>query len=78
MSRTEKFKNRNKTPASLKSRREKSERSVEDQQDVTIPSRRIKHPSNKQQMTKLFYNFLIVLFVSLVVGLLLYGQNKLQ
>jgi hypothetical protein len=40
-----------------------------------LPPRRVKHPSNKQQMTNAFYNLLIVLFVILVAGLFFFGRQ---
>ncbi|MBW7473481.1 hypothetical protein K0T92_01830 [Paenibacillus oenotherae] len=44
--------------------------------DAGIPSRRKTHPSNKGQMTKWFYRFLIVLFLMLLGGLLLWGKHN--
>jgi hypothetical protein len=40
-----------------------------------LPPRRVKHPSNKQQMTTWFYNALIVLFILLVSGLFYFGKQ---
>ncbi|ALS27733.1 hypothetical protein ABEV74_02485 [Paenibacillus cisolokensis] len=40
-----------------------------------LPPRRTKHPSNKQQMAKWFYNTLFVLFLILVAGLIWWGGS---
>ncbi|XEC92781.1 hypothetical protein AB6A23_15410 [Paenibacillus tarimensis] len=67
--------------------RDKRERSYfQGESDITargaaeeqLPSRRVKHPSNKLQNANFFYTILIVLFVALVIGLLLYGQNRME
>jgi len=43
--------------------------------DKTLPPRRVKHPSNKQQMASWFYNTLIVLFLVLAAGLFFFGKQ---
>lgn len=43
--------------------------------DASLPSRRVKHPSNKQQMASWFYNTLIVLFLVLAAGLFFFGRE---
>lgn len=40
-----------------------------------LPSRRMKHPSNKQQTTKFFYQALLLLFVFLAAGLFMFGKK---
>ncbi|MFD2611985.1 hypothetical protein [Paenibacillus gansuensis] len=55
-------------PRSAKHSR-KSTRAQDEQ--PALPSRRVKHPSNKEKMSNLYYNFLIVLFIGLTVGLIL-------
>lgn len=40
-----------------------------------LPSRRKKHPSSKNKLTKIYYNVLFVLFVSLVAFLFWYGNK---
>lgn len=40
-----------------------------------IPPRNNKHFTTRQQLTRLYYHFLIVFFVGLVVGLLAYGYG---
>lgn len=57
--------------------------SVEDQSTKEsaageLPPRNNKHRSTKQQLTKLYYQFLIVFFIGLVVGLLVYGYGMLD
>jgi hypothetical protein len=44
----------------------------------TLPPRRKVHPSNKMQMVRLFYNSLIVLFLSLMAGLIVWGVRYLE
>jgi len=43
--------------------------------DDVIPPRKTLHPSNKGKLTRLFVNTLILLFILLVAGLLLWGHN---
>ncbi|MBJ6363491.1 hypothetical protein ACFOQM_19905 [Paenibacillus sp. GCM10012307] len=50
----------------------------EQQVGEELPSRKNKHVSTKRQLTKLYYNLLIVLFVCLVVGLVLYGRSAYE
>jgi hypothetical protein len=45
------------------------------EQAEPLPPRRSTHPSNKQQMTTWFNRLLIVLFVMLLIGLLLWGRH---
>ncbi|GEM_PF-1059979 len=57
--------------------------SVEDQSTKEsaageLPPRNNKHRSTKQQLTKLYYQFLIVFFIGLVAGLLIYGYGMLD
>ena len=40
-----------------------------------LPSRRVKHPSNKYQTVKWFYNTLIVLFLLLMAALFWFGRQ---
>ncbi|WP_308639110.1 hypothetical protein [Paenibacillus silvisoli] len=40
-----------------------------------MPSRRTKHPSNKQQMANWFYRVLIFLFLLLMAGLFWWGNQ---
>jgi len=49
---------------------ERAERTAE-----RLPPRRVKHPSNKQQMANWFYNSLIALFIALVCGLFYVGSR---
>ncbi|WP_313997751.1 hypothetical protein [uncultured Paenibacillus sp.] len=42
---------------------------------ANLPPRRMKHPSNKQQMAKWFYNTLIFLFLVLASVLFLFGRE---
>jgi hypothetical protein len=44
----------------------------------TLPPRRKVHPSNKMQMVRLFYNSLIVLFLTLMAGLIVWGVRYLE
>jgi len=44
--------------------------------DGELPSRRIKHPSNKKQMTQWLYRAQIVIYLMLVIGLLMWGKKK--
>ncbi|WP_219836503.1 hypothetical protein [Paenibacillus sp. R14(2021)] len=46
-----------------------------DDQAEPLPARRTTHPSNKQQMTTWFYRLLIVLFILLLIGLLMWGRH---
>lgn len=39
-----------------------------------LPPRRVKFPSSRIQIARWFYNSLIVLFLALMVGLLMYGH----
>ena len=39
-----------------------------------LPPRRVKFPSSKLQVARWFYNSLIVLFLTLMVGLFIYGH----
>ncbi|WP_274651677.1 hypothetical protein [Paenibacillus humicola] len=43
--------------------------------DRPLPSRRLKHPSNKETMTKWFYRILIGMFLLLLVSLFLWGRR---
>ncbi|MFC6332311.1 hypothetical protein ACFP56_06715 [Paenibacillus septentrionalis] len=72
MSRKEKFsrynrKNQHETGIPIHNELEK--------QGDTLPPRTKKHPSNKAKLTKVYYNVVFFLFVSLVVFLLWYGNN---
>ncbi|WP_036709827.1 hypothetical protein [Paenibacillus pinihumi] len=69
MSRKERFRSRG------RARRARTAENFEEQQGDELPSRKNKHVSTRQQLTKLYYNLLIVLFVCLVVGLLIYGRS---
>jgi len=40
---------------------------------VPLPPRRKVHPSNKMKMVRIFYNLLIVAFLLLTAGLIIYG-----
>lgn len=42
---------------------------------TALPSRRKKHPSNKVQTVRWFYNTLIILFLLLMAGLLWFGRE---
>jgi hypothetical protein len=44
--------------------------------EIGLPSRRVKHPSNKAKMTKWFYRALISLFLLLLIGLLMWGRRQ--
>lgn len=76
MSRLEKFGRRNTVPdtARSKEKRGKIPHSAGSEDDK-LPSRREVHPSNKQQMAKWFFRILIVLFLALMVGLLMWGRQ---
>lgn len=43
--------------------------------DDVMPPRKTLHPSNKGKLTRWFVNTLILLFILLVAGLLLWGHN---
>ncbi|HEX7057600.1 MAG TPA: hypothetical protein VF260_10470 [Bacilli bacterium] len=45
----------------------------EETEQSPFPPRRVLHPSNKAKMAKIFYGSLFVLFLSLVVGLIVWG-----
>lgn len=73
MSRMEKFGSRAKTA------RPDSKRAAAAQAQAVkekMPSRRMKHPSNKGRMTTWFYRMLIFLFLLLLGGLLLWGKHN--
>ncbi|UHA72937.1 hypothetical protein [Paenibacillus sp. 481] len=44
-------------------------------EDRTLPPRQQLHPSNYEKLTKWFYNLLILLFVGLLIGLLMWGRH---
>ncbi|SEN23724.1 hypothetical protein [Paenibacillus sp. OV219] len=77
MSRVEKFGRRNAVPEQARSKNKKAtkQRAVNEQENKELSSRREAHPSNKQQMTKWFFRFVIGLFVLLMIGLLLWGRQ---
>lgn len=49
--------------------------SVEKQEteEMFLPPRRVLHPSNKGKLTRIFYVSLLLLFVGLVIGLIVWG-----
>ncbi|SYX84707.1 hypothetical protein [Paenibacillus alvei] len=51
--------------------------SDEDMDDRSLPSRKKLFPSSYVRLTKWFYNFLFLLFVGLLIGLLFWGRHKL-
>ncbi|MFD2115992.1 hypothetical protein ACFSTH_04500 [Paenibacillus yanchengensis] len=71
MSRKEKFSRANRKKRIKKQFIEAATSAIETTEEM--PARSKKHPSSKQQMTKLFYNTLFVLFVLLVIVLFWYG-----
>ncbi|BBH21030.1 hypothetical protein Back11_23750 [Paenibacillus baekrokdamisoli] len=81
MSRVEKFgRGHNRQPAPSKETNKKADNPTDaemlhEHPEDGLPARRHIHPSNKQQMTKWFYRLLFVLFISLLIGLLLWGRN---
>ncbi|MFC5650849.1 hypothetical protein ACFPYJ_17370 [Paenibacillus solisilvae] len=81
MSRVEKFGRGRTPPPSKKSFKKSNEETAAasemfvEQAEDGLPARRHIHPSNKQQMTKWFYRLLIVLFISLSIGLLIWGRQ---
>ncbi len=42
-------------------------------EDFRLPPRRAVHPSDKEKMIRIFYRTLLFLFISLTVGLLIWG-----
>ncbi|TLS53064.1 hypothetical protein FE782_06765 [Paenibacillus antri] len=46
--------------------------------DGPLPPRSKLHPSNKLKMTRLFYHFLVVCFLLLTAGLVLWGVQFLE
>jgi len=73
MSRVEKYR---------KERRNKRQaRALTEAEGVTegpMPPRKAKYPSSRYKFTQWFYRFLIVLFVSLVVFLFMYGRKATE
>jgi hypothetical protein len=75
MSRVQKFGNRNIKAGAGKAEYEAAAAGEWLDAPQKLPSRRHKHPSNKQQMTKWFYRLLILLFLALLIGLLMWGRR---
>lgn len=77
MSRMEKFGRGNNNPPSKKFNEEAAASSevMLDQAEDGLPARRHIHPSNKMQVAKWYYRLLIVLFISLLIGLLVWGRQ---
>jgi hypothetical protein len=77
MSRVEKFgRGRIAPPSNTMIEETAASEIVDDWAEDGLPARRHIHPSNKQQMTKWFYRLLIVLFFSLLIGLLMWGRQN--
>ncbi|MWC28434.1 hypothetical protein [Paenibacillus sp. MMS18-CY102] len=86
MSRIQKFGRRNEA-SGRQEVRSRGTRSREDGQPDTdrlddgtdiesgLPPRRKKHPSNKQQTARLYYQALFLIFIILIVGLFLFGKR---
>ncbi|MCQ6558067.1 hypothetical protein [Paenibacillus mendelii] len=72
MSRMEKFGSRRATAAPRDQTKLDSRNGLSDGE---LPSRRIKHPSNKKQMTQWLYRAQIVIYLMLVIGLLMWGKK---
>ncbi|EFM09806.1 conserved hypothetical protein [Paenibacillus curdlanolyticus YK9] len=88
MSRIQKFGRRNAAPAvqpeerraRTRARRDRVEAEAElisDDAESGLPPRRKKHPSNKQQTARLYYQALFLLFIILIVGLFLFGKRTI-
>lgn len=45
----------------------------QDEEEMFLPPRRALHPSNKGKLTRIFYFSLLLLFVGLVIGLIVWG-----
>ncbi|WP_199614986.1 hypothetical protein [Paenibacillus alkalitolerans] len=50
----------------------------EGQKEEPLPPRRKVHPSNKMQVIRFFYNSLIFLFLILMAGLIIWGNQFLE
>lgn len=73
MSRKEKFSRANQKKRKKQEQIEAANASKEEQSQ--LPARKKKYPSSKHQLTKLFYNTLIILFIALVAVLIWYGNE---
>ncbi|MFC4777530.1 hypothetical protein ACFO9Q_12100 [Paenibacillus sp. GCM10023252] len=47
----------------------------QDNGEETLPPRRVKHSTQLNRLTKWYYNFLFIAFVSLVAALFWYGKK---
>jgi hypothetical protein len=47
------------------------------EEDRSLPPRRVIHPSNKGKLLRYFYHGIIFLFISLMVGLIVWGSIML-
>ncbi|WP_274364479.1 hypothetical protein [Paenibacillus thermotolerans] len=55
-----------------------NEISAEDMKEEPLPPRRKVHPSNKMKMVRIFYNTLIILFLALTAGLIVWGYQLIE
>jgi len=51
---------------------------VQEKTDVPLPPRSKVHPSNKMKMIRLFYNALVILFLLLTAGLVMWGIHSAE
>ncbi|MEB3102793.1 hypothetical protein [Ferviditalea candida] len=45
----------------------------QDAKEMSLPPRRVLHPSNKGKLARIFYGSLLLLFVGLVIVLIVWG-----
>ncbi|MBB3109249.1 hypothetical protein FHS18_001301 [Paenibacillus phyllosphaerae] len=74
MSRVEKFGSRKLDGGNVRARGKAGAKP--DAEGEQLPSRVEKYPSNRYKFTHWFYRFLIMLFIMLAVGLLLWGKRR--
>ena len=51
---------------------------IHEKTDVPLPPRSKVHPSNKMKMIRIFYNALLILFLLLTVGLVVWGVHSVE